>query len=161
MEPRAAIESFYKAFSVRDAEGMIACYHPQVTFRDPVFLELDSAHVRGMWRMLCERGKDLKVEASGIEASGDSGKAHWEAWYSFSATNRKVHNVIDATFKFKDGLIIRHEDSFGFWRWTRMALGPAGVLLGWTPPIQGKIRKTAAKGLAEFMAKRPSSPHSP
>ena len=155
MEPRAAIESFYKAFSLRDAGGMVACYHPQVAFRDPVFLELDSAHVRAMWRMLCERGKDLRVEASAIEVSGDEGKARWDAWYTFSGTGRKVHNVIDARFRFQDGLIVRHDDSFDLWRWTRMAIGPAGVLLGWSPPIQGKIRKTAAAGLADWMAKHP------
>lgn len=157
MEPKGRIESFYKAFSVRDANGMVACYHPEVVFRDPVFLELDAPRAKAMWRMLCERGKDLKIEASGIEASGDTGKAHWEAWYTFSATGRKVHNVIDAQFRFKDGLIVRHDDTFGFWRWTRMALGPAGVVLGWSPPIQGKIRKLAAKGLAEFMATSPKA----
>ena len=151
MEPKILIESFYAAFAKRDAAGMVACYHPQVVFRDPVFLELDAPRAKAMWKMLCERGKDLRIEASGIEASGDTGKAHWEAWYSFSVTGRNVHNVIDAKFRFQDGLIIRHDDSFGFWRWTRMALGPAGVLLGWSPPIQGKIRRTAAKGLADFM----------
>lgn len=155
MEPRAAIESFYKAFAIRDAEGMVACYHPRVTFRDPVFLELDAARVKAMWRMLCERGKDLRVEASGIESTGEAGKARWDAWYTFSGTGRKVHNVIDARFRFEDGLIVRHDDSFDLWRWTRMALGPAGTLLGWSPPIQGKIRRTAAASLADWMAKHP------
>ena len=153
MDPKAAIESFYTAFAKRDAAGMLESYHPDVTFRDPVFLELDAAKVRGMWKMLCERGKDLRVEASGIEANGDTGKAHWEAWYTFTGTGRKVHNVIDATFRFKDGKIIRHEDTFGFYRWTRMALGPMGVALGWTPMIQGTIRKKARAGLDDFMKK--------
>lgn len=155
-EPKAAIEAFYAAFAKRDAAGMLACYHPDVTFRDPVFLELDSAHVRAMWRMLCERGKDLRVEATGIEASGDSGRAHWDAWYTFTGTGRKVHNSIDATFRFKDGLIVRHDDSFGFYRWTRQALGPMGVVLGWTPVLQGAIRKKAKAGLLDFMKKHPA-----
>jgi ketosteroid isomerase-like protein len=155
MEPRAAIENFYKAFSARDAAGMVACYHPEVAFSDPVFQELDAPQVRAMWRMLCERGKDLRIEASAIEATGDTGRAHWEAWYTFSATGRKVHNVIEARFRFKDGLIVRHDDTFGFYRWTRMALGPMGVVLGWSPPIQGTLRKKAKAGLADFMAKQP------
>lgn len=153
MEPRAAIENFYKAFSTRNADGMVASYHPEVAFSDPVFQELDAPQVRAMWRMLCERGTDLRVEASGIEAEGDTGRAHWEAWYTFSATGRRVHNVIEARFRFKDGLIVRHDDTFGFYRWTRMALGPIGVVLGWSPPIQGTIRKKAKAGLADFMAK--------
>lgn len=156
MEPKAAIEAFYAAFAKRDAAGMLACYHPEVTFRDPVFLELDSAHVRGMWRMLCERGRDLRVEASGIEANGDTGKAHWDAWYTFSGTGRKVHNSIDASFRFEDGLIVRHDDSFGFYRWTRQALGPIGIALGWTPVLQGAIRRKAKAGLLDFMKKNPA-----
>jgi hypothetical protein len=155
MEPRAAIENFYKAFAARDAAGMIASYHPEVSFSDPVFQELDAPKVRAMWRMLCERGKDLRIEASAIDASGDTGRAHWEAWYTFSATGRKVHNVIEARFRFKDGLIVRHDDTFDFYRWTRMALGPMGVVLGWSPPIQGTIRKKAKAGLVDFMAKHP------
>lgn len=157
MEPRAAIESFYKAFATRDADGMVACYHPEVVFSDPVFRELEAPRARAMWRMLCERGKDLRVEASAIEADGDTGRAHWEAWYTFSASGRKVHNVIEARFRLKDGLIVRHDDSFDFYRWTRMALGPMGLLLGWAPPVQGTIRKKAAAGLADFMAKNPKS----
>jgi ketosteroid isomerase-like protein len=150
---KAAIEDFYAAFAKRDAAGMIALYHPEVTFRDPVFLELDAPRVGAMWKMLCERGKDLRVEASGIEADGDRGRAHWEAWYTFSATGRKVHNVIDATFRFRDGKIVRHEDAFGFYRWTRMALGPMGIALGWTPLVQGAIRRKARQGLDDFMKK--------
>ena len=41
MHPHAeVIEQFYHAFQQRDAEGMIACYHPNVTFADPVFRQL-------------------------------------------------------------------------------------------------------------------------
>lgn len=156
MDPRTAIESFYSAFAVRNAEGMIASYHPEVAFSDPVFGELDAQHVRAMWRMLCERGKDLRIEASGIDAAGETGRAHWEAWYTFSGSGRKVHNVIDARFRFKDGLIVRHDDTFGLYRWTRMALGPVGTLLGWSPPLQGAIRKKAAAGLADWMKKNPT-----
>lgn len=150
----AVLHRFYQAFARRDAAAMVAEYHPEVVFSDPAFGELDAAHVRAMWRMLCERGKDLVVEHSGVAVDGDSGRAHWEAHYTFSGTGRKVHNVIDATFRFADGKIIRHDDRFDMWRWTRMALGPVGTLLGWTPIVKGGVRRKANAQLAAWMAKR-------
>jgi hypothetical protein len=42
------------------------------------------------------------------------------------------------------------------WRWTRQALGPVGLLLGWTPWLAGRVRSQAAAGLAKFRAARGS-----
>ena len=141
------LERFYTAFAKRDAATMAACYADDATFSDPVFPDLDATHVRGMWRMLCERGADLQLEHSGIEADDTTGKAHWEARYTFSATGRKVHNIIDASFTFRDGKITSHKDALDFWRWSRQALGFSGVLLGWTPLVQNKIRRVAGQQL--------------
>lgn len=79
--------------------------------------------------------------------------AHWEAWYTFSATGKKVHNVIDASFEFRDGKIIRHTDHFDFHRWAGQALGLPGKLLGGMAFMQNKIRAMGAKGLDEYLAK--------
>ncbi len=230
------IEDFYASFGRRDAEGMIACYAPDVVFSDPVFPHLVGEEAFSMWRMLAERAADLRVEASGIEADETTGRAHWDAYYTFSATGcfvhnvvdarfeikngkivkhtdsfdlrrwasqalglkgerakgmwrmlcergkdlvveyrdvapdgskahweahytfsttgRKVHNIIDAAFEFRDGKIVKHTDSFDLYRWTRLALGPVGTLLGWTPLLQGKLRKTAASGLDQFLERK-------
>ena len=147
------IRRFYEAFQKRDAATMAACYAPDVRFSDPVFTDLRGAQAGLMWKMLCERGKDLKIEVSGIGADAGTGRAHWEAWYTFSATGRKVHNVIDASFEFREGLITRHTDRFDLYRWARQALGPAGLLLGWSPLLQNKVRAMAAKGLADYAAR--------
>ena len=61
-------------------------------------------------------------------------------------------NHISSRFWFADGLIARQEDTFDLYRWASMALGPVGRLLGWTPVIQGQIRKGAAGNLDKFMA---------
>jgi ketosteroid isomerase-like protein len=148
------LRSFYTSFSNRDARGMTACYHPAVNFSDEVFTELDGARAAGMWRMLCERAKDLRVEFRDIEADDSTGRAHWEAWYTFSATGRTVHNKIDARFEFLDGKIIRHRDSFDFWAWTSQALGPIGWLLGWSGFVRNRVRTQAANSLATFLKKR-------
>jgi len=147
------IQKFYTCFQKRDHQGMAACYHDEVEFSDAVFIGLKGARAKGMWRMLCERGKDLEIAVSGISADAHSGKAHWEARYTFSATGRKVHNKIDAAFQFADGKIIKHQDSFDLWKWARMALGLKGILLGWLPAVQTAIRKEAGKNLENFMKK--------
>ena len=108
-----------------------------------------------MWRMLCERGTDLRIEASGIEADSAKGSARWEAWYTFSATGRPVHNIINASFTIRDGLIQSHVDSFDLYRWARQALGFKGLLLGWSSPVQGAIRAQAARALEAFVRKHP------
>ena len=152
MHPNAQlIRSFYRSLAARDAAGMAACYHPEVHFTDAVF-DLRGAEAGAMWKMLCERGTDLEVEFGGVRADEDTGSAHWEARYTFSATGRKVHNSIDARFEFAEGKIIRHLDRFDFWRWSRQALGLPGMLLGWSGLLRAKVARTAARNLARFSA---------
>lgn len=145
------IERFYQCFQRKDYRGMAECYHPDASFHDEAFHLDNGKEIAAMWHMLCEAGKDLRIEFSGVQADERSGRAHWEAWYTFSRTGRKVHNVIEATFEFRDGKIIRHTDRFSFWRWSRQSLGTTGWLLGWTPFLQKKVRETAMKGLWRFM----------
>ena len=144
------IESFYTAFAARDAAGMIDCYHPEIRFSDPVFPDLQGEAAGRMWRMLCARGKDLEISFSNVEADDSEGSAHWQAIYSFSATHRRVHNRIHATFYFTDGKISGHKDVFDLWKWAAMALGLKGSLLGWTPMVQNAIRRQAAKSLERY-----------
>jgi len=147
------IREFYAAFARRDAEAMARCYHPEVFFSDTVFPRLHGQEAGDMWRMLLSRAADLEVTLDEAAANADGGTAHWTARYTFSRTGRKVTNRISVMFAFRDGLIVRHHDSFPFWPWAAQALGPAGQFLGWLPPLKWKVRKDAAKGLAQFRAK--------
>lgn len=140
---------------------MADCYHPAVTFSDEVFIDLEGARARGMWQMLCERGKDLTIEFRDIEADDSTGRAHWEAWYTFSATGRRVHNRIDARFEFKDGKILRHRDSFRFWAWAAQALGLMGALLGWSGFLRNRVRSQAARNLDAFLKKADATSRGP
>ncbi|HZI10315.1 MAG TPA: nuclear transport factor 2 family protein [Myxococcus sp.] len=148
------IFDFYTAFQRRDAKAMAACYHPDVEFSDPVFPGLRHARATSMWAMLCERGKDLELTFKDVQADDRTGRAHWDARYTFSATGRKVLNRIDAEFEFRDGKIVRHTDRFSFPAWSRQALGPMGLLLGWTPLLRNKVRSQAAHSLDKFMKER-------
>jgi len=152
----ALIERFYAAFARRDAPAMAACYTPDAHFTDPVF-DVTGAQVGAMWAMLCERGKDLRLEWRDIRADDATGSAHWEPRYTFSATGRPVHNVIDSAFTFNAGRIATHVDTFDLWRWSRMALGAKGVLLGWTPFVRNAIRAQARRGLSAWMERHRDS----
>jgi hypothetical protein len=145
------INTLYEAFSRMDGEAMAACYHPEATFSDPVFQGLKGKECGAMWRMLTGRSKDLRIEFRDVRSDGQTGAAHWEAWYSFQGN--PVHNVIDARFTFMDGLILTHEDSFDLVRWCGMGLGTVGKLFGWFPGLHWAIRRKVKGDLAAWMAR--------
>ena len=146
------IERFYGAFNEGDGDTMAACYAPTVQFSDPVFPDLRGERAGAMWRMLTSTPGDLRIELLEHEAGEERGSAHWRAYYTFTDTGRAVVNDIQAGFRFEDGLIAEHRDRFSFYRWARQALGPPGVLLGWTPLLRASVRRRARAGLDEFMA---------
>ena len=151
MHPHEAlVREFYAAFARKDGEAMAACYHPEVFFSDPVFPRLHGDEAGDMWKMLLSRAGDLEVTLDSATADGEGGQAQWTARYTFSRTGRKVVNVIQALFAFRDGKIVRHHDSFPFWRWSAQALGPLGATLGWLPPLKWKVRKDAARSLEKY-----------
>ena len=148
------IQRFYEAFAQRNAEAMAECYHEDAIFNDPAFVNLDSKEVKAMWKMLCEAGRDLKITCSDIKTTAQEGSCTWEATYTFSRTGRKVHNIIRASFVFKDGKILKHTDTFDFYRWSKQALGLTGWLLGWTGFMQKKVQETAKKSLDKYMSRQ-------
>lgn len=147
------IHAFFHAFARGDADGLGRCYHPDVSFGDPVFLEIEGRErVVGMWRMMLERSHGVEVSARDIEAGKHSGTAHWTARYVFAPTGRRVVNEIEALFRFEEGLIVRHHDEFDFRHWSKMAIGrPTGVLLGWTPMLRRRLRDQARDRLEDYL----------
>lgn len=149
---KVLIERFYTAFDSGDGDAMAACYAPDVHFSDPVFPDLRGARAGAMWKMLTAGGGDLRIELLEHEADEDRGTAHWKAHYVFTDSGRPVVNDIRARFRFQDGLIAEHHDEFSFHAWARQALGPVGLLLGWTPIVKGAVRKKAAAKLDAYGA---------
>jgi hypothetical protein len=162
-EPRAApashdtIVRLYEALADLDGAAMQACYAPDAVFADEVFTLRGARQIGGMWRMLCDatqaRGSEVWLVRTGpITGAASVRQVRWQATYLFSATGRIVHNVIDATIELgPDGLIQRHRDRFGFWRWSRQALGAPGLLAGWTPWLRNSVRRQAAARLAQYL----------
>ena len=156
MHPNAQLlENFYNAFAARDYAAMQACYGPSAQFQDAVFT-LRGKAIGAMWHMLLGGGEsDLQATHRDVQADEAAGHAHWEARYTFSTTGRKVHNVIEAEFQFREGRIAVHRDHFSFWRWSSQALGPTGLLLGWTPFVRSQVRAAAARRLERFIEQHP------
>jgi ketosteroid isomerase-like protein len=150
----ALLEKFYSAFQRLDAETMASCYASDIQFSDPVFPNLQGNEAADMWRMLTSKAQDFSLVFDGISADDKNGQAHWIATYTFSQTGRVVVNDIHARFIFRNGKIIRHQDHFDLWKWSRQALGNKGWLLGWTPMVKNAIRNKAAKGLYLFRQKK-------
>ena len=130
---------------------MQACYADNAIFSDAVFKNLNAEQVKAMWEMLILKGKDLRLDFSEISANETTGKAHWDAYYTFSATGKKVINRIDASFEIENGKITKHVDHFDFYTWAKQALGLSGFLLGWTKFLKEKVTKQAMSNLENFM----------
>jgi ketosteroid isomerase-like protein len=151
------IQRFYSAFARRDGAAMAECYAANAQFSDPVFINLRGQEPGAMWRMLTGRAADLEVKLVEHHTDGDRGSARWLADYTFSATGRSVHNDVRAEFRFEQGLICEHRDSFSLYAWSRQAIGPVGLMLGWTPILQSRLRRTARESLDEFLGQSAAS----
>ena len=150
-ENELLIQKFYTCFQNKDYKGMQDCYADNATFNDSVFKNLNSSQVKAMWQMLISSSKDMRLEFKDIKATKKNGTAHWDAFYTFSKTGKKVINRIDASFTFENGKILSHTDHFNFYTWAKQALGISGILLGWTGFLKNKVRKTAMESLTKFM----------
>lgn len=144
MTDQDVVNRYWDALGEGNGAAMAECYADDATFRDPIF-DLKGDRIGAMWRGLMDGKNDLIVETSPLTFENGVATGTWTASYTFRATGRMVINRIDSTIVAKGGKIVAHEDQFPFWKWSRMALGPTGVLLGWTPMVKAKVRKMAAK----------------
>jgi ketosteroid isomerase-like protein len=147
MKNEDVVRDFFAAFGQRDYVAMTRHYQPDAAFEDPVFGKLTYEQIAQMWKMLCLRGKDLKIELISCQVDADRCTAEWEATYTFSQTGRFVRNRVRSVFFMRDGKIAKQDDSFNFWNWSSQALGIAGRALGWTPFMKNALRKNAKRSL--------------
>jgi hypothetical protein len=145
------LQGLFTSLDQHDHEAMAAYYHPQATFRDIAFDLRGKKQIHAMWHMICNG--DIRTVVRHIEADDDSGRATVQDDYTFSSTGRKVRNVIDSHFRFRDGFIVEQQDHCNARRWATMALGGIKGLLA------GSFRflraQTAREKLDAFIARHP------
>ena len=148
------IYHFYSSLEAGNIEDLLSCYHPQISFSDPVFGELQGDQAHSMWRMLMSKmSSDIKIDVNHV--FDQNGRMHctWAADYPFGKNQRHVHNEVSSQFTFKDNRIITHHDVFDLWKWTRQALGWPGYLFGWSNIMQRKMIERNQSYLTKIMKK--------
>ena len=149
------VTRFYSAFQKLDYATMQDCYGDEVIFQDPVFGVLNGIDAKSMWEMLAKNAKNFSLVFSDIKADDEEYiNCKWVATYTFSATNRRVVNRIQAYIRIQNGKITEHTDHFNFWSWARQAMGLSGWLLGWSSFFQSQVRSKALENLKKFMDKK-------
>mgnify|MGYP001420654526 CR=1 FL=1 len=149
------ISRFYSAFQKLDHKSMNGCYSDEIVFFDPAFGLLRGVETTCMWEMLCKNAKDFSLVFGNIIAlDHEYYTCDWVATYTFSGTGRRVVNKVKAHMRLADGKIIEHSDGFSLHKWSMMALGFSGWLLGWNSFYQNNIKKQARKKLEGFMERR-------
>ena len=149
MDNAQLIQNFYNAFAAGDAEAMISLYADDIEFEDPAFGPLKGDNAKNVWRMLLKT-PGIKVTTSNIKADDQTGSVDWVAEYTFTLTGKKVINKVHAEFQFANGKIVKHTDTFSFWKWASQAFGIKGFLLGWTQLMKNKVRLQALARLGKF-----------
>ena len=150
------VQRFFHAFAEGDYLGMQQCLHSDVEFTDIGF-DLSGKQVSAMWHMICEKGTQIMFR--NVQADDAQGTAQWECHYDFQKDEgskpHSVHNVIEARFRFENGLIREHHDSCDFERWARQALGLVGAVLGEFEFLHKKVRESANAKIEKFIADHP------
>jgi ketosteroid isomerase-like protein len=156
MHPHEAlIRRFYARLAARDAEGALACYHPEVFFSDPLHPRLRGEPARDLWRL--RLGDPAFGEIALEEASADANGA-LTRWTAHGVVRGRPVTIRGRSmFAFRDGRIVRHYDHYSLWRWTAQAFGSVGAALGWFGPFRWALRTRAARALERFSAARPAS----
>ena len=99
------------------------------------------------------RDRPARRAARALRPTATAARRTGARHYTFTQTGRAVVNDVRATLRFDDGLIADHVDDFDFHRWARQALGPSGLLLGWTPLLRNAVRRRARAGLDEYLGR--------
>jgi ketosteroid isomerase-like protein len=134
MHPNAALlHRLFSALDNHDHMTMASCYHEAATFQDIAFSLRSKREIHSMWHMICDG--DIRATFEVTNANDHDGHVKLVDTYTFGATRdkpgRRVRNVIDSRFRFRDGLIIEHRDVCDPRAWARLAIGgPAGFLAG-------------------------------
>ena len=134
---------FYDAFSAANIDVLKQLYDKKLIFNDNIFVNLDYNETISMWSSLLVGNKNMSIKYEIKKYSEKYVEVEWIADYLFTSTNRNIKNIILAKMEIDQGKIINHTDNFDFYKWSQMAFGITGVLIGWTSFFKNKVRTEA------------------
>lgn len=146
------LETLFQCLNAHDPAGITSCYHPDASFQDIAFTLNGQKEIQAMWDFICspdEKGTHSDIQAVVLDLAADAstGRATVVDIYTFRKYKRRVANLIESSFTFQDGKIIRHVDHCDPVCWARQAIG------GFVGFIAGHIgfirRRQAMKTLRE------------
>jgi hypothetical protein len=141
------LERLFSSLNRKDDKTIASCYHLEATFQDIAFDLHGRNEIHDMWRMIC--AGDIRATFEVVHADDETGRVRVVVEYTFSDTGRKVRNVIDSRFTFKDHLVVEHRDSCDAKAWAAMAIGGVkGFLAGRVAPMR---RFKARRKLKKFV----------
>lgn len=148
----AVVHDLMAALARHDVEGLERCYHPDVSYGDPMFPELEGRdRVLALWRMVFDRTTGLRVAHRAVTTDKYRGSAACVFTYVIAESGREIETRTEALFHFEDGLIVRHHNEYDFRHWSKVVLGrPTGLISGWTPRLRDSIRSGARKALQAY-----------
>lgn len=145
------IHQLYTSIANGTVANIDACYAATAKFHDPIFGTLTANEIPKMWKMLIEKSKgNLDIEYTIIKSNENKASAQWTATYTFGKNKRPIKNTIFSEFHFKNGLIIKQNDDFNIWNWSKQAFGFSGFLFGWTGYMQKIIQEKAELSLKNY-----------
>lgn len=146
------LQNYYDVFQNLELDKMSNYYHSDVEFYDHAFGTLNKDELMAMWSMLFHKAfKSLTIEVSNIKVVDNIGFAHVECYYTYSLTNRKVHNIIDTTIKFKEDKIIKQIDIFNLKRWAEQSLGWKQSVFAGTTFFKNRLQKQTGTALDKYL----------
>ena len=148
------MDRFFEALRRADTNVIDSCYHPQISYSDPLFEDLRGARVALRWRMLLKQADSFSLEHSLVFADERKAQVQWTANYRLKG--RAISIPMLSTLAIWDDLIVRQVDEYDFWQYCRQAQGVAGVLLGGLEPYQKTIKRRARRELERFATSAPA-----
>jgi len=155
------LNTFLRALAQRDVEAMIRCYTTTATYHSPIFPQVEGDTLTATWQWFCAKAPDLTMVVDEQAFEANTARVQWTATYTFPKTGRPVVQVTDSIFVFEGPQLCRHEDRFDLHRWSHMALGPLGRVLGGRRWLQRSLQRAAAERVARFQERQRQPPHDP
>lgn len=148
------VDRFFEALRRADDAVINACYHPQISYSDPLFEDLRGARVALRWRLLLREAQSFSLEHELVFADERKVQVQWTVDYALKG--KKIRLPILSTLAIWDNLIVRQVDEYEFWQYSRQAQGFAGLLLGGIEPFQQLVKRRARSDLERFATAAPS-----